>query len=476
MGRAGAMKLHDNCFFHGSALSVLSFVTAIGLSYTFFWYTSAAFGANVFFAQKVSYTIACGATLVAVAIALKRNWAWKLSSGSMPRIFSLMILLGFILLLSGGDDSMGLARVIGGAVLVGFSNAWLMAAGYLGLSYCERDDALIAGAAFAAPLAKFATLFQDGGMAFLFVVAFAACAVLLLGVADFGDIFRYTGRAVDELDSKSKQTGKRGSAVLLLCMQMLFVMAAVLCAAYSPNGMWSLESSLPSVCGSAVACFSAVPLFYFLGKKIADRVVLVARIFAFGISTGLVLFFFLEPSLPPFLRGLLLGLIHLSAAVAFDLVALLLTATKKQSQSVLLLLVAVNSLVVFGVLVYTLAGFSLSLQFPIVGAAYALMVTVVFLMPEKRLVQEREKSSSLESSCERVSSRFGLTKREAEVLTLLATGRSRSFIEKELFIATGTAKTHISNVYKKLGVHGKQELIDLVWDEAEESSQMRNET
>jgi DNA-binding CsgD family transcriptional regulator len=57
---------------------------------------------------------------------------------------------------------------------------------------------------------------------------------------------------------------------------------------------------------------------------------------------------------------------------------------------------------------------------------------------------------------------YRLTARECEVLALLARGRTLSIIARNLQIANGTARTHIENVYAKLGVHKQQELIDLV--------------
>jgi DNA-binding NarL/FixJ family response regulator len=44
----------------------------------------------------------------------------------------------------------------------------------------------------------------------------------------------------------------------------------------------------------------------------------------------------------------------------------------------------------------------------------------------------------------------------------LATGRSIPFISKELTIANGTAKHHVSNIYRKLGVYDRQGLHDVI--------------
>lgn len=56
----------------------------------------------------------------------------------------------------------------------------------------------------------------------------------------------------------------------------------------------------------------------------------------------------------------------------------------------------------------------------------------------------------------------GMTARESEIFALLARGRNARFLQDELGIKRSTAKSHISHIYAKLGVHGQQELIDLV--------------
>lgn len=55
-----------------------------------------------------------------------------------------------------------------------------------------------------------------------------------------------------------------------------------------------------------------------------------------------------------------------------------------------------------------------------------------------------------------------LTPRETEVFALLSQGRSIPYIRDELIISRETAATHAKHIYAKLGVHSRQELIDLV--------------
>lgn len=64
--------------------------------------------------------------------------------------------------------------------------------------------------------------------------------------------------------------------------------------------------------------------------------------------------------------------------------------------------------------------------------------------------------------CEEISDRYLLSRRESEVLFLLAKGHKAGFIEDKLCISKSTAKTHINHIYKKLDIHTQQELLNMV--------------
>ncbi|WP_251231435.1 helix-turn-helix transcriptional regulator [Adlercreutzia aquisgranensis] len=57
--------------------------------------------------------------------------------------------------------------------------------------------------------------------------------------------------------------------------------------------------------------------------------------------------------------------------------------------------------------------------------------------------------------------RYGLTNREAEILHMLLEGRSRPYIRDTLYVSISTVDTHVRHIYAKVGVHNKQDLIDL---------------
>lgn len=56
---------------------------------------------------------------------------------------------------------------------------------------------------------------------------------------------------------------------------------------------------------------------------------------------------------------------------------------------------------------------------------------------------------------------YHLTTQEKKVLQLLVQGKSYKMIAAELFVATDTVKTHVSNIYAKLHVHSGTEAVSL---------------
>ena len=80
-----------------------------------------------------------------------------------------------------------------------------------------------------------------------------------------------------------------------------------------------------------------------------------------------------------------------------------------------------------------------------------------------------EISQGHQETVERMAVMAGLTARERDVFLILAQGRGRQFVQRELVISDNTAKVHIRNVYKKLGVHSMQELAEAVRRNSEQT-------
>src|SRR5512134_3419439 len=56
-------------------------------------------------------------------------------------------------------------------------------------------------------------------------------------------------------------------------------------------------------------------------------------------------------------------------------------------------------------------------------------------------------------------SKYGITDREREIILKVMQGKSNADIARELFISLPTVKTHLHNIYQKLGVDSRYELL-----------------
>ena len=93
--------------------------------------------------------------------------------------------------------------------------------------------------------------------------------------------------------------------------------------------------------------------------------------------------------------------------------------------------------------------------------------------PDRQTAEESDDAPAvplthdLDSVVAMLAAEHGLTPREAEVFALLARGRSIPYIRDELIISRETAATHAKHIYAKLGVHSRQELINLAEKDAD---------
>lgn len=78
--------------------------------------------------------------------------------------------------------------------------------------------------------------------------------------------------------------------------------------------------------------------------------------------------------------------------------------------------------------------------------------------------QAKHEKGSFYRRCDEISDQYMLSKREREVLPLLAKGHNAAFIQDKLCVSKSTAKTHINHIYKKLDIHTQQELLNMVED------------
>lgn len=117
--------------------------------------------------------------------------------------------------------------------------------------------------------------------------------------------------------------------------------------------------------------------------------------------------------------------------------------------------------------------------------AYSLSIVMVFVLLALALLLSDRKNlqtgwgmvrpgdaesppGNFEMGCTLVCRKYDLTAREEEVFALLAKGRNRAYVCSELTLSKETVKTHIRNIYRKMGIHSQQEVFEAV--EAEQRS------
>lgn len=89
-------------------------------------------------------------------------------------------------------------------------------------------------------------------------------------------------------------------------------------------------------------------------------------------------------------------------------------------------------------------------------------------------VIEKTADDRYERQCVLFAERYGLTERQLDVLRLLGRGRTATTIQDKLFISESTAKTHIYNIYQKVGIHTQRELMDLLDDTNPEAAEAQS--
>lgn len=82
--------------------------------------------------------------------------------------------------------------------------------------------------------------------------------------------------------------------------------------------------------------------------------------------------------------------------------------------------------------------------------------------PDDGLFSEISSDDAYAMACHELVGLHRLSRREEEVALLLARGHTRASIAKKLFVSENTVRAHVKNIYAKLGIHSKQQLIDLI--------------
>ena len=100
----------------------------------------------------------------------------------------------------------------------------------------------------------------------------------------------------------------------------------------------------------------------------------------------------------------------------------------------------------------------------VVFAGLLVLFSYLFLFTERDFENLSEivtSTDSFEDLCQEIAEEFGLSNREAEILPFALRGRTSERISDEFYISKSTVDTHLRRIYSKVGVHSRQELIDL---------------
>ncbi len=89
-----------------------------------------------------------------------------------------------------------------------------------------------------------------------------------------------------------------------------------------------------------------------------------------------------------------------------------------------------------------------------------MMLLVIFLLFQLRMRVARKRLKT-ELKLDYYVQRRRISGREKEIIQLMLKGKSNRDIEKELFISLGTVKSHVHNIYKKLKIKNRVQLLNL---------------
>ncbi len=104
--------------------------------------------------------------------------------------------------------------------------------------------------------------------------------------------------------------------------------------------------------------------------------------------------------------------------------------------------------------------------FPLLTTVLYAMMSIIFLVQFIRMYGHQlpvkdSQSTRQQTSLEALSEQYHLTSREQDVIRLIVQGHQNKEISKALLVTVSTVKKHITNIYQKLGIKSRDELMTL---------------
>lgn len=79
-----------------------------------------------------------------------------------------------------------------------------------------------------------------------------------------------------------------------------------------------------------------------------------------------------------------------------------------------------------------------------------------------RVIEQQGFERFVELRCDELADQYGLTPRERDIIVQLGRGHSYAYIANELVVSENTVRTHVRNMYRKMGVSSREDLLALI--------------
>ena len=93
-------------------------------------------------------------------------------------------------------------------------------------------------------------------------------------------------------------------------------------------------------------------------------------------------------------------------------------------------------------------------------------ISCIYSSPRERASRDSAQPLDYDGVCAALADKRNLSAREREILPYIARGHRPAYVADLLCISEHTVRTHLRNMYRKLGINSREELIQLVEETA----------
>jgi DNA-binding CsgD family transcriptional regulator len=311
------------------------------------------------------------------------------------------------------------------------------------------------------------------GVIFAFVLAVSFLVPLMLSVKGSLSLPSYDplSPVLEPVENSSDRFTK-----LTEMMHVIFnlILGLALFAILSNAQLYALSLAGPSITSFGIAGSALVVAV--VARVLRDRPILpFANLLFFPATAGLLILFDAFPPQTVMAHVGSGGAFFYFSAIAVFAIAFLFAIVSKGEFSVLLVMGTSMCLLAFA----SLAGQMLVLigMSEVKRGAMLLVVCTCFFLymlisPAIQIWRSRRNEGQkpinrpileedFKERCALIARRHGLSRRESEVFFYIGRGYNASYIASALYISDSTARTHLNNIYHKLGVTSRMEILEM---------------